>query len=231
MYKSNNTFEFPCNNWIFSWNLIINDDSYRYIISSAMNASLFALKSNKIDRLMNPDTQTVNEHFDAIYENVLLFLDMFSLCFANFHMFFGGFHLNRLKMVFVKTIRKMNQSENHTTYLENIGKLKHVIRKKLEKWIILFKKKNWNQRKFDYPYTNPVEVVQSNKSKIIRMHSLKMGKTFIFHGCMKRTVYRKSNDLVILSSFAHKKAGLLCIEMEVLIEKVNSYMKENENSL
>lgn len=195
-----------------------------------MNASLFALKSNKIDRLMNPDTQTVNEHYDAIYENVLLFLDMFSLCFANFHMFFGGLHLNRLKMVFVN--HSQNESigksyyifgkywKTESRYSKNIGKLNHIIQQIA-----------WNQRKFDYPYTNPVEVVKSNKSKIIRMHSLKMGKTFIFHACMKRTVYRKSNDLVILSSFAHKKAGLLCIEMEVLIEKVNSYTKENENSL
>lgn len=113
----------------------------------------------------------------------------------------------------------MNQSKNHATYLENIGKLIH------------FPKIIWDQRKFDYPYTNPVEVVESNNTKIIPIHSLKMGKTFSFHTCMKRTVCRKSNDLVILSSFAHKMAGLLCIEMEVLIEKVNSYMKENENSL
>lgn len=106
MYKSNNTFEFPCNNWIFSWNLIINDDSYRYIISSAMNASLFALKSNKIDRLMNPDTQTVNEHFDGIYENVLLILDMFSLCFANFHMFFWWFAFKSAENGFWKPLAK-----------------------------------------------------------------------------------------------------------------------------
>lgn len=152
---------------------------------------------------MNPDTQTVNEHYDGIYENVLLILDMFSLCFANFHMFFDGLHLNRLKMVFG------NHSQNEPT-----GKSQYIFGKYWKMHLVfwvnhIIPKIIWNQRKFDYPYTNPVEVVESNKSKIIRILSLKMGKTFSFHTCRKRIVCIKSNDLVILSSFAQKKRFIM----------------------